>query len=401
MKISENKKLLIYKIIILLFAFVVMFLPATASRNLEVNSRVIVEMLGIDGGDEISVTAQYVMPTETDGATSKDKVTVKAPSITQAVEALSTALGRRAELGHCSMLILGDAVQPDVLKSLMTGTDVTADVYVSAAEKSAEKLVGDITDFMKKSGATDADFIAYSAKRSHIATTTLLGFLSDAASVSHTAYLPIVEMIEDSGSGEGGSGGGGGQGESGGSGGGEQQSGEDGSGGSSGGAAMGMKTEKLAVYNESGRVGMLEKNEARGIAWVDAHVEKSIVVANIEYGGKTYENVTGVLDGKRADIDYDKASDSVTVSVDVRIDPKCNKFNFINSISDGEAREKIKAGFAATVESEIRAGYDKALQLGADPMFIVRHIYRYEPDRGDRLKIGDIPVSFEVNVSIK
>lgn len=201
-KLSERKKLIIYKVLLFVFAFAVAFLPATASRNLEVNSRVVVEMLGVDGsGGGVEVTAQYVMPTETDGATTKDKVTVEGKTLTEAVELLNTALGRRAELGQCSVVVVGSSLDPSVLGTLLTATDVTADVYLTAATEKAKDLVGDMTDFMKKSGATDADFIAYSAKKAHIATVTLLNFLSDLDSASGTAFVPVVEMLESDGGG--------------------------------------------------------------------------------------------------------------------------------------------------------------------------------------------------------
>ena len=62
-KLSHQRKLLIAKILIFVFAFVLAVMPSSASRNLEVNSRVIVEMLGIDSIDEgLELTAQYAMP---------------------------------------------------------------------------------------------------------------------------------------------------------------------------------------------------------------------------------------------------------------------------------------------------------------------------------------------------
>ena len=73
---TTHKKLLIYKILLFVFAFFIAFMPSTASRNKEVNSRVIVETLGLDGGEEISLTAQYVMPAGAQGEASKDTVTM-------------------------------------------------------------------------------------------------------------------------------------------------------------------------------------------------------------------------------------------------------------------------------------------------------------------------------------
>lgn len=404
MVITERKKLLIYKVLIIIFAFVIAFLPSTASRNREVNSRIIVEMIGLDEKDgNIEVTAQYVMPTETEGATTKDKVKVSAKTVTQAVESLSTALGRRAELGHCSMLILGSELKPHTLASLMTGTDVTADVYVSAATESAGELVGDLTDFMKKSGTTDADFIAYSAKRSHIATTTLLNFLSDIKSASKTATVPIVELIEEEGgqSGEqsgGDSGSSSGGGESGGSGGG---SGGDGSSGGGQKQPIGMKTEKLALYNDEARIGVLEKQSSRGVAWICPTVEKSVVCADIEYDGKKYEGVSGYLARKQVNMKIDKKSKACIVEVSVRIDPKCDKFNFINTSSDGKAREAIKQGFEQQIKSELISGFGESLNLGADPMKIAKKFYRYAPKLNVTAEtLGEVAVNFDVKVEI-
>lgn len=398
MKMTERKKLLIYKVLIVIFAFVIAFLPSTVSRNREVNSRVIVEMIGLDETDDgIEVTAQYVMPTATEGATTKDKVKVSASNVTQAVEALSTALGRRAELGHCSMLIIGSRLSSQVLSSLMTGTDVTADVYVSGATDSAGELVGDLTDFMKKSGTTDADFIAYSAKRSHVDTTTLMSFLSDVKSASGTASVPIVELIEEEseGGGEGGqdggseSGGGQGGGESGGQSGEKKQ-------------PIGMKTEKLALYGVDGRMGVLEKDAARGIAWMSAPVEKSIISADVEYNGETYKGVSAQLSSKNVSLKLDKKNRACTVSVVANVDPKCDKFNFINTSSDGTARQAIKEGFEKNIRNEIEKGYKDALALKADPLYIVRKFYRYAPGLGVSVdNLDGVDVKFDVRVEIK
>lgn len=397
MKMTERKKLLIYKVLIVIFAFVIAFLPSTVSRNREVNSRVIVEMIGLDETDEgIEVTAQYVMPTATEGATTKDKVKVSAKNVTQAVESLSTALGRRAELGHCSMLILGSKLDSQVLSSLMTGTDVTADVYVSAAEDSAGELVGDLTDFMKKSGTTDADFIAYSAKRSHVAASTLMSFLSDVKSPSGTAFVPIVELIEEESKG----GGEGGGSESGGG-----QDGGDTSESEQGGSKkqpIGMKTEKLALYGVDGRMGVLEKDAARGVAWMSAHVEKSIISADVEYDGQTFEDVSAQLSSKQVGLKLDKKNRACTVSVVANVYPKCDKFNNINTSSDGKARQAIKEGFEKSIRVEIEKGYTDALAVKADPLFIVREFYRYAPKLGVTVdNLDSVDVKFDVRVEIK
>lgn len=403
MKITAQKKLLIYKILLFLFAFIVAFMPTTASRSKEVNSRVIVEILGIDGGDDgVELTAQYVMPTETDGATSKDAVTVKGGSLTEAVESLNTALGRRAELGHCSLVVAGEDAAPELFGTLMTATDVTADVHVCAAEKSAKEFVGEITEFMKKTAATDADFIVYSAKRAHIATNTLLGFLSDLGSYSQTSYLPVVQMLKEKSEGGGGSGGSGdssgSSGESGSQGGG--QSGESDGGGQKEESA-GMTVEQLALYDRNGRAGVLPRSAARGVAWVSAPVEKGIVVADVNYDGETVKAVSARLLKKCAKIKINHDDKSATVKLKATLEPNGDKFNVLDEKNAKSASDAVRDAFAEEIRREMTEAYETAKAFGCDPLFIGRQYYRFAPECCKELDLNNATVYFDVDVIIK
>lgn len=404
-KMRAEKKLFICKILLFAFAFFIAFMPSTASRNSEVNSRVIVEILGLDGGEKLSITAQYVMPTAAQSTAGKDTVTVEGNSLTEAIEALDIALGRRAELGHCSMVIVGKDVEPDVLGTLMTATDVTADVNVSAAEDSAKNVIGDITDFMSKTGATDADFIVYGAKKSHIATNTLLGFLSDLGSASKSAYLPVVQMLksQDSSSdsqSESKKGKSGGQS--------EQDSGQSGQGGEQGGGQSGQKeqsgmiVDRLAVYNENGRAGILESDSARGVAWASARTEKGIVTADAEFDGEVVKNVSGRLIKKRACVKVDADRGVAYVNVKAYIEPNGDKFNRIFATNSTVADAAMRKGFAKKIKSEMEKAYADSIALDCDPLFIGREFYRYAPDYFEtRYNYKDIDVKFDIEVVIK
>ena len=399
LKLSREKRLLIYKILLFAFAFVLAFMPVTASRNIEVNSRVIVEMLGVDKTDEgLEITAQYATPSDADKSSTKDKVSVKADSLTMAIDALDVALGRRVDLGQCSVVVAGAELDTDVLGTLLTATDVTADVYLTASTDKAGELVGDLTELMKKTGVTDADFIAYSCKRAHIATTTLLKFLSDLNSASHTAYLPVVEMIESESDGQGGSSGGE-QGGGGSSGGGEQS-------GQSGGEQAqkektGMKVEKLAVYNTNGRAGVLESDAARGVAWASSHVENSIIVADVEYDGETIRDVSGRLVKKKSVVKVDAKNNKATVELCVTIEPNGDKFNILDAKNSGDVIGAVKAGFADKIKSELDAAYRDSIELDCDPLFIGREFHRREPEYFSTLELETVDVAFDVNVTLK
>lgn len=391
-KLSREKRLLIYKVLLFAFAFVLAFMPATASRNIEVNSRVIVEMLGVDKTEDgLEITAQYVTPSDADKSSTKDKVSVKADSLTMAIDALDVALGRRVDLGQCSVVVAGAELDTDVLGTLLTATDVTADVYLTASTDRAGELVGDLTELMKKTGVTDADFIAYSCKRAHIATTTLLKFLSDLNSASNTAFLPVVEMIESESDGSGGSSGGGGQ---------SGQSGQ--SGGQAQTDMTGMTVEKLAVYNSNGRAGVLERDAARGVAWVSSHVENSIIVADVEFDGETVTDVSGRLVKKKSAVKIDAKNNKATVELCVTIEPNGDKFNILDAKNHGGVIGAVKAGFADKIKSELNAAYRDSIELDCDPLFIGREFHRREPEyfSGD-FALETVDVAFDVNVTLK
>ena len=396
---KTRKKLLIYKILVFVFAFFIAFLPSTTLRNKEVNSRVIVGILGLDGGDKISITAQYVMPTEAQGTTGKDTVTVEGETLDAAAEALNTALGRRVELGHCSMVIVGSETKPEQLGSLLSATDITADVWMAAAEGKAKDLIGDLTDFMKKTGATDADFIAYSARKAHIATNTLLGFLSDLNSASKTAYIPLVEMQSEPKE-EGGGSGGSGESSGGGSGGSQQGGGE--SGGEKKEEQKGMKVEKLAVYGQNGRACILDSTSARGVAWVSAPVEKGTVCSDVEFEGETIKGVCGRLLKKRTSVKVDAKNSVATIKVKAYIEPHGDKFNRLFAANSKKADDALIKGYTDKILGEVQSAYRDCLSANVDPLFIGREAYRYHPDYyKNEYDYQSIEVKYDIEIALK
>lgn len=390
---TAHRKLLIYKFLLLAFAFFIAFMPSTAMRNREVNSRVVVELLGLDGNEnKIELTAQYVMPAG-DGTTDKDTVTVTGDTVNLAVDALGTALGRRAELGHCSVIVIGKDFDTKLLGTLMTVTDVTADVWLSAAEDKAKDSVRDITEFMKKTGATDADFIAYSARKEHIATNTLLGFLSDLNGASKTGYIPLVE-VKKSDDGEAG------KASASSTGGSEQSSGGKSSGGA--GEKTGMKAERLAVYGENGRLGIMDSKAARGVAWVSAPIEKGTICADVEYDGKRLSGVCGRLLKKSASISANAKTGSATIEILAYIEPHGDKFNSLYASNDISARAALVDGYKKEIESDIMSAYSAAIAMNADPLFIGREFFRHAPDYFDNAySYKDIAVGCDIRIALK
>lgn len=414
---TTRKKLLIYKLLLFALAFVLAFLPSTAARNMEVNGRVIVEALGLDMSDsDLIVTAQYVVPAQGDSATEKQIVSVSRSTLGDALEALNIALGRRAELGHCSMVVIGEGTDPDTVANLLTSTDITADAYLSAAEKSAAELMKNVVEFMKKTNATDADFIAYSEKKSHVATTTLLNFLSDISSASHTAAVPIVSMnkgnepdqkSENGGQGENG----GEQNQNRNQGKGNEQSNQKESkqggegGGQSGGEAKqddsgdGMSIEKIALYNRLGRAGVLSGDGARGVAWTRDETASGNISAKIIDGERDFGVISAKILSKRISIKI--ANGKARVKVSAKVSAKGYAVNKIMHELDN-ARAVIEESFAKTIERDLNAAFNGSLVMGCDPLFVAREFYRKTPayyDNEFTLNAGS--AEFEAKVKLE
>lgn len=388
---QKNKRLLIVKWLVFLFAFVVALLPSTIARSSEVNSRIVVEMVGVDGTDEVELTAQYVMPAQSDGSTEKDKTTVKGKTLTEAAELLPTTLGRRADFGQCSVVVVGRNSSIDLLGTLMTATDVTADAYLISAENSAKELVGDLTEYMKKSGVTDAGFIAYSAKKGHIATTTLLNFLSNLNSASKTAFMPIVTVEKEKDSGSEQSKGG----DKGGGGGGSQDDGEQKE------QPVGMKVEKLVLYNDKGKSFDLDTMSARGVAWVSAPIEHSQLSTDVDVGGETVKGVAARMLKKSSSISVDEQGNA-KIKLKVKLEPHGDRFNIIQRKKDAKLLNAVKISFEQTIENEVRSAYENASSQGYDPLFVGRQFYRFCPNYFNKgFDMKNVSVSYEVCVKLK
>ena len=163
-----------------------------------------------------------------------------------------------------------------------------------------------------------------------------------------------------------------------------------------------MKIEKLALYGEDGRVGILEKTAARGVAWVSAYIENSIVTADVEYDGETVENVAALLINKKVKIKTDAKNDRATVCLSATLKLNGDKFNYLDGHSDKKAVAAIKAGFKKAIEDELKEAYESSTELGCDPMYIGRQFYRFDPKYyNDGYELGKTEVVFDIDVIVK
>ena len=107
---NKERLLRIYRILIALFAVVLVLLPRSVTSLPEIETKLLLTVLGLDKTENgYRVTATAVMPAESqNGATMRTDVESEEVSVSAALEKLSLKMGKRLELGLCGVVVVGD-----------------------------------------------------------------------------------------------------------------------------------------------------------------------------------------------------------------------------------------------------------------------------------------------------
>lgn len=390
---QHKNKLRLFKLFFVILGLALILLPQTVVRTSELNSRAIVEVIGIDNeNNEYTVSAQLILPTTKDSEPIKTVASAKGSSMGEALNMLDVTTGRSMAIGQCTTVVLGKDVKDSAaLEFLWLSTDVTSDVYIVASEKSAKEFLTKLNEFMTKTGNTDSDIIFDAIDRSRMIPQTLSAFVSDLHSPSRASFAPLISFGEDSGGSGGSSGesGGGGSGESGGGSSGESGGGGSGGSGSGGGGGekelKGMQVDSLVVYSK-GETYTAGKELSRSLALAKAKSPGGTIDVEVEYKGRKHK-LTCSLESIGSNIAVgDNAR--LTVSAELKIQ---NSYGIEELTTGNKAVDFLRSvakAFEEEAKRECEIGYEQAMEKYSDPFGVKNACFRQSKDDNVELEFA-------------
>lgn len=241
---TANRRLLLYKLVLIAAALALLLFPGTADRQPQIDSRVMITALGIDaGGEGIKLTASVsVAKKEAEGGGKEAVASAEGENLGDALNNLSRALGKKAELAHCGLIAVGDELCCSSLKDsvdyLVISGVISDGASIVAADGEAKSLIETAVKLSGSAAFSLNSFLAFAGEDAQIPMVSLVRFAANNNTAGKSSYLPLIKMGAE-GEGQGGSQ----SGESGSKQGGESEKDENGLGGGQSGKNGGGKTK--------------------------------------------------------------------------------------------------------------------------------------------------------------
>ena len=404
MKLDRNKKAMIFKWGLVAVALILFMFPSVADKMPQVDSRVMLTSIGLDlYGDQVELTAAVTVPSGGTGGGSESAESVTGSSVGELMSNLSRSLGKRAELAHCAMLALGKELcergVKEEIESLISSDGLSDGISVVAAKDTAKKLIETAANLSKSAAFSLGSFLSFAGEDAQIPMVSLVRFAANNNSIGGGAYLPIIEMSDSSGGGQSGGQSGGEGGSGGEQGGGEENSGGGsggeggGSGGGQGGGEGGGQSEAQIISAETTRifknyrsVAEFDEETTFALTWLDPQSDRGAVkLEKFELGGVDFGNLTFIVRKKGVDAKASfKDKPTVTVVVDAQVEPEAS--NRLAELKESgmpilDINTSIKDALSKQMDRQIKAGWEKAKEVKADPFKYAYRLYKKNPAR--------------------
>lgn len=412
---THRKKILLYKVFVWLFVFVLIFAGGSGLRNPDINNRALCIVMGIDVGekDKVSAAVQIVV-SEPQGTGKQMIITEEGGTLSEALDRINSSIGQRVQLGHCGLIILGNeyvknCIFPE-LNYLLSSGRVNPDVnLVAAHDMQAKEVLSKLNDLSKVVSEGINSIVAYADKGVHVSRVGVLSFLSESFSSGKSSAIPCVELGQDKYGGEGS----GGSGESSSSSSGdEQKSSSSGSGGSGGeGGSRGQTVIRninsmVALKNGAYR-GMLSPEGTRGKAWLNkSSVEGLILLKDIKSDDKTIDSLSCNLIKKsiktKAQFKDGKPVYTVKLKIQISVEDKYGITEIIEETGNDGIYKAVKDSMKELVIRQISRGIKESKELDCDVFGINEQFNKSAHKKfkayGDVLQ--DVEIKYDVEVRL-
>lgn len=406
---NKERLLRVYKVLIALFVIVLVLLPRSVTSMPEIETKLLLTVMGLDKTENgYRVSAAAVMPAESqNGSTTRTDIESEEVSVSAALEKLSLKMGKRLELGLCGVVVVGDTFGDESLlphlKYLLSSGKIIPGAYLIFADGMPAKKAIEMSNALSEASSNGlSTLVEHNALNTHMSTITLLKFLSDTASVTNCAYMPILEIGEK-------------EQEFGGSG--SDEGSQSGSGGTSGSGQSGTaeieQINRIAIYKNGVKTGAFDPVETRGYDWTDKNNTQGLVtVKNFTAGGIEAGEVYCQLIDKRVNIDvgFDGGVPTAKVKVDALMKfeerYKLSDLNKYAGVSEKELGERMKEQFAEKIKSNIESAVKAMKRLDADVSGFTDRLYRFRNKEYNAYKnkknlLSNLAVTVEVNVKFR
>lgn len=421
----RDKKVFWFKILLAAFALVLLLSPVTVARVPEIEQRVVVSVLGLDAAKEgYKASAQVIIPMRASEGDPKQEVyDAEGSSVSEAIDKLNRAMGRKAELGHCGVIVIGKELGERGVKEelgyMFAGGIVTPGTNLVSVKTDANAFLKGAVSLAASSVTGLDSFITFASSGSHTATLTLNRFLSSIESESKTSYMPVLELNgqeEDAGQGkeeEGGDAEGadkeekkkessGGQKE----GGGEKSGGEAKAGGEK---AIIKSAETVALFYDGKYAATFDADLTRGIVWADKKSDRGqIQLDAFSFDGKDYGGIYAKLLRKKRVFKTRFEDGTPIFTVKLRVKLELEDKHKLNELSEkagtAEATALMERAFADKARTEMQAAIDAGLKAGIDPFEIRSCFYKTSFDGyaeyGKEEFLNDVRVDYDIKVKV-
>ncbi len=406
MRLTRDKKILIIKIAIFVFAFLTVIFPLENSPSVEAKTAVTV--VAFDRKDDKThIFVQMTIPQQQADGSAKLLVTeAEGKDIADAFERLSVKIGLEIELAHCGIILIGEEMSKggfiEDLDYMLSSSMISPQISVLSCGGSAKDFMQKLNKFSQTNGSGVFDVVSYSEDSINVRVISALKFLSENDLPSGASSLPIIdfEMQEFGGGGSGGSdsGGSSGGGSGGGGSGGEEKS------------PMIKELNKCAVYKKGKAVGELSPLGTKGLSMFDTKSNKGYFEAdNVVIGGKAIDYVPMQVRKKEAKLKakFMDGKPVITAEVDMALDTETS-FNISKEgifASKQEVRAALEKRVKEIVKSEIEDALTAGVELNADVLGIETAFYKqcYKEYKKYDFKedfVKNVQVEYKINVEV-
>ena len=280
MKKLFKAKIVIFSVILLLLVFF-----TNDFGIIDIEKIAIVTAIGIDKeDDEFEVTLQIALPEASDTSSENKKavISAKGKTASAAIYKVGGITGWYPKLAFCNLLVLGESMLNENVKSALDYFSKTLKVqdssFVASCEGSAKELLNKATPLDNISSfAIQKILLKTFGMTSDVATVDIKTFSIGYYSRSGSSFMPLIKTVKVEG--------------------------EDGS--SSGGEEGGNKgnfvfnASSTLLFKNGIKVGVLDEHETKCFNLVSKKVsENALAIENVDYSGKSKDVLLTVIKNK-------------------------------------------------------------------------------------------------------